>query len=168
MLLFAVSDCFLFLSHLLRGVYMSAQDAFYKTCKSYPGGFESLAPRLGMNPQVLRNKANPNCAQNHPYLADAEQLMTLTGDVAVLHAMAKEQGCVVLRVDTAASASDMAVLEWIAKVWQTNGDVGSEVNTTLADGRVEPHEVEQVKEAVHRTVTALHGMLARLEGMAEK
>jgi len=145
----------------------SAADAFYKTCKSYPGGFESLAPRLGVNVQVLRNKANPNVMTNHPYLSDIEQVMTLTGDLSVLYALAKEQNCVVVPIDAAASASDMAVLELVAKVWKTNGDVGTAVNSTLADGGVEHHEVEQVADAIHRTVTALHEMLARLQGMEE-
>ncbi|TXG78922.1 hypothetical protein E6Q11_00085 [Candidatus Dojkabacteria bacterium] len=146
---------------------MSAADAFYRTVKNAPGGYDSLAPRMGISAQLLRNKANPNVATNHPYLSDIEQVMTLTGDLSVLHALAKEQNCVVVPIESAVSASDMAVLELVAKVWSTNGDVGSAVNSTLADGRVEHHEVEQVAEAIHRTVTALHEMLARLKGMEE-
>jgi len=64
------------------------QDAFYQTCKKYPGGFESLAPRMGMSGQVLRNKANHNATANHVHLCDIENIMTLTGDLSVLHALA--------------------------------------------------------------------------------
>ena len=45
---------------------MTPQDAFHATCHAYPGGCESLAPRLGMTPAVLRNKARPGCHTNHP------------------------------------------------------------------------------------------------------
>ncbi len=40
-------------------------DAAHKVIHGYPGGCESLAPRLGMAPQVLRNKANPNTESHH-------------------------------------------------------------------------------------------------------
>ncbi|MBR7747432.1 phage regulatory CII family protein [Undibacterium baiyunense] len=144
------------------------QDAFYQTCKKYPGGFESLAPRMGMSGQVLRNKANPNCAQNHINLSDVEQIMTLTGDLSILHALAEEQGCALVKVDASGNASDLAVLELVTKVWMHNGNVGAEVSRTLEDGRVEACEVEKVAEAVFRTTEALMTMLGRLRGMAEK
>ncbi len=41
---------------------MTPQDAFHATCHAYPGGCESLAPRLGMTPAVLRNKAPSDLA----------------------------------------------------------------------------------------------------------
>jgi hypothetical protein len=144
------------------------QDAFYQTCKRYPGGFESLAPRMNMSAQVLRNKANPNASVNHVHICDIENIMTFTGDLAVLHALAQGQGCAVVKVDADGNASDMAVLEMITKVWSSNGNVGAEVNRTLEDGLVESHEVEKVAEAVYRTTEALMTMLGRLRGMAEK
>lgn len=147
---------------------MTPEDAFYSTVFDSPGGTESLAPRLGMSAQVLRNKANPNIETNHPTLRDVRRAMSITGNVSVLHALAQEQGYVCIPVDSADQASDMAVLELIARVWQTNGSVGAAVNETLEDGRVERHEVAKVGEQIHRTVTALHELLSRLKGMAEK
>ena len=144
------------------------QDAFYATCKNYPGGFESLAPRMNMSSQVLRNKANPNAHVNHVNLCDIENIMTLTGDLAVLHSLAHEQGCAIVKVSSDGLSSDLAVLELITKVWICNGNVGAEVNRTLEDGRVDAHEVERVAEAVFRTTEALMTMLGRLRGMAEK
>lgn len=146
----------------------SAADALYLTVRNAPGGYESLAPRLGMSAQILRNKVNPNCDTNQPYLSDVENIMTMTGDVSVLHALAKEQSCVVIPIDATHSSSDSAVLEVMARAWMTNGDVGAAVNHSLEDGRVEMHEVKRVKDAIHRSITALHELQARLEGMAEK
>lgn len=38
---------------------MNTDDAVYHTVHDYPGGCESLGPRVGISPKVLQNKANP-------------------------------------------------------------------------------------------------------------
>lgn len=68
---------------------MTPQDAFHATCHAYPGGCESLAPRMGMSSAVLRNKARPGCHTNHPTLADADNVMSLTGDCRVQQMLAR-------------------------------------------------------------------------------
>lgn len=146
---------------------MTPQDAFYQTVSSFHGGVESLAPRLGMSAQILRNKANPNAAHNYPSLSDIERAMTITGNVVVLHALAQTQNHICIPVGSATNSCDTAILELVARVWSTNGSVGEAVNETLADGKVEQHEVARVDDAIHRTITALHEMAARLKGMSE-
>lgn len=147
---------------------MSPQDAFHQTIHGAPGGCEALAVRLNMSAAVLRNKANPTCVGNKVTLEDADRVMGLTGDHGVLHALAKGHGFVCVKVEDSATASDMAVLELVTQVWSTNGEVGAEVNRTLADGIVEAHEVERVRAAVYRTQRALLEVVARLDGMTEK
>jgi hypothetical protein len=147
---------------------MNTHDAFHDTVHSAPGGCEALAVRLGMSPAVLRNKANPNAVANIVGLRDVERVMALTENYAVLHALAQNCGHVCIPVEADASASDMAVLEMVTKVWSAGGEVAAEVHATLADGIVEQHEIERVKAAVYRTVQALNAMVGRLEGMAEK
>ncbi|MES2932730.1 MAG: phage regulatory CII family protein, partial [Pseudomonadota bacterium] len=71
-------------------------------------------------------------------------------------------------IDTSITPSDMAVLELITQIWSTNGDVGAEVNKTLADGRVEAQEVVKVRAAIYRAQKAMFEMVARLDGMSEK
>jgi hypothetical protein len=144
---------------------MNAQDALHKTVHNYPGGCEALAARMGVAAGVLRNKVNPNAGYHKPTLDDVERVIALTGDVAVLHALASNAGHVCIPVDAAASSSDIEVLELAVKFWAASGDVGKEVHATLADGIVEQHEVAAVKTAVYKTVQALNEMVARLEGM---
>lgn len=147
---------------------MNVADAFHRTVFDAPGGAESLAPRLGMSAQVLRNKANPNIPTNHPTLSDIERVMMFTGDYQVLIELAANLGHACHKVSDTTPACDMAVLELVTKVWVTNGDVGSAVTETLADGRVEKHELVKVRQSVYRTTSALMEMLSRLEGMVEK
>ena len=147
---------------------MNTDDAFYATVHGAPGGCEALAVRLGMSSALLRNKANPNASANVIALRDADRVMALTGNFAVLHALAQNHGHVCIPIEADADASDIAVLELVTKVWSASGDVGAEVHATLADGIVEKHEIERVKAAVYRVNLALSGMVARLEGMSQK
>ncbi|MBT0961691.1 phage regulatory CII family protein [Denitromonas iodatirespirans] len=152
---------------------MNIADAVYHTVHDYPGGCESLAPRLKtvegkpMSAGVLRNKANPNSHTNVMGLAEADQIIAVTGDHRILDALEANHGRVGVRVDSDTPASDMAVLELVTHVWCANGDVGKEVERTLADGRVERHEIKRVRAAIYRTQQALNAMLMRLEDMAE-
>jgi hypothetical protein len=147
---------------------MNIRDAIYQTVHRAAGGVEALAVRMGLRVQILRNKANPNSATNYLSPLELDALMELTGDYAVLHALAQNHGHVCLRVDVDSAPSDMAVLELVTKVWSASGEVGAEVHATLADGVVERHEVARVKAAVYRVNHALEQMVLRLEGMAEK
>jgi hypothetical protein len=146
---------------------MNIQDAFYGTVHGVQGGCEALAVRLGMSPAILRNKANPHALANKPMLDDADRIMGITGDFRILHALAQNHGHLCIQVDESVTASDMAVLELVTQVWSANGEVGAGVNATLADGRVELAEVENVRQAVYRAQKALLELVARLEGMAE-
>lgn len=146
---------------------MNLLDAFYRTVHDAPGGCEALAPRMGLTAAVLRNKANPNSRANIPSLEDADRAIALTGNYLVLHALCANHGHVAIKVEAEGSASDMAVLELIAQVWSAHGNVGLAVENTLADHRVERHEVKHVRAAIYRTQQAMFSLLARLEDMAE-
>lgn len=146
---------------------MNVRDAFHITVHDYPGGAESLAPRMGMSAGVLRNKANPNCLTNQPTLVDADRLIAVTGNTTLLHVLCANHSHVAVPVDSSAPACDTAVLEIIAQVWSAQGDVGKAVEEALADHRVEPHEVRQVRQAIYRMQQSLLTLAARLDQMSE-
>ena len=146
---------------------MNILDAFYRTVHDAAGGCETLAVRLGMSAQILRNKANPNSHTNKVLLEDADQVMGITGDLRVLHALAANHGHVCVKIDQSSASSDLAVLELVVQVMAGHGDVGDEVLRTLADSRVEHHEIKAVKAAIYRANQAMQQLVARLEDMAE-
>lgn len=146
---------------------MTPEDAFHATVHGYPGGCESLGPRMGMSGAILRAKANPNAERNHPTLADADKAMGLTGNYAVLHALAANHSHVCIPVDADVAPSDLAVLELVTAVWRSHGDVGAAVDAALADGRVEAHEVGQIRQAIYTHIKGLHHMLKRMEQLQE-
>jgi hypothetical protein len=146
---------------------MNYKDAFHKTVHSAPGGVEALAVRMGYTTGLLRNKANPNSTTNVLTMDDASRVMEMTGDYAVLYALAEQHGFVLTRLDEQPS-TDMAVLENVTSIWQRLGDVATEVHRTLEDGRVETHEVAAVRAAVFKAFRPMMQLIERLDGMAEK
>lgn len=145
---------------------MNYKDAFHKTVHNYPGGPEALAPRLGMTVGVLRNKANPNSTTNVKTLDDAHALMTVSDDYSILHAFAASLGHSCHKIEDGAT-SDQSVLESITQIWQRSGEIGALVTKALDDGRVDRHEVREVREAVFKTIRSMMDLVERLNGMAE-
>jgi hypothetical protein len=146
---------------------MNILDALYATVHEAPGGCEAVAVRMGMNPGVLRNKANPFCATNKPTLEEANRLMGLTGDYRILQALAGNHGYVCIKMDEGVGASDVGVLELMTRVWSTNGEVGKEVHAALTDGRVTQDEVERIRNVIKEAERALEQVVAGMAGMAE-
>lgn len=148
---------------------MNALDAFHTTVHSYPGGCEALSARMGVGHAVLRNKANPNFEHNKPTLADADLVMTLSRNYSVLHALAQNHGHVCVEMPApGAVLTEETIIKTFSQVWAANGQVGAEVDATMEDGIVEPHEVAKVRAAVYTTVQALMSLVVRLEAMAVK
>ena len=146
---------------------MNVVDAAHAVVHDYPGGSESLAPRMGIGAAVLRNKVNPNCVTHHLSLSEADLLTGLTDDMRILHAFAATHGRVLIRPADDAGVSDMAVLEVMAALWARNGDLGTAVHAALTDGVLTPVELERIRDAAYHLQEKIAGLIARLEAMAE-
>ena len=146
--------------------------AVHRAAKKYRGGIEALAVALSspdhrVNPQVLRNQLAGN-NRHFLHLDIAESIVDLCDSDELAHAAAMQRGGVFLRLpNEKCPAGDLAVLELVTHVWRANGDVGRAVDDALADGRVERHEIAEVRRSIYRMQTAMTAMLSRLEEMAE-
>lgn len=147
---------------------MNITDAAYAVAHDYPGGTESLAPRLGMSGAVLRNKVNPNNSTHHLTLAEAVKMTDITGDERILEAWARERGKVLMEVPAAENCADGEVIEMMSESMKTFGDIGAAITDTFADGRVEAHEARRVRDVIWAHLGKLFGLSSRIDGMAEK
>jgi len=120
---------------------MNITDAAHKTVKEYPGGAEALGIRIGMSGAVLRNKVNPNNTTHHLGWTEASEIMGVTGDDRMLHALAAEHGYVLRRVEGAASGT---VIGAVLAVSKRQGDLAQAVATSLEDGRITPNESSEI------------------------
>jgi hypothetical protein len=143
-------------------------DAAHALALEYDGGCESLAPRIGMSAHVLRNKVNPNNKTHHLTLVEALRMSVMTKDRRIVEAFAREMGLVCIEIPDAENCADADVIELMAQTWETNGDIGREVNAIFADGRVETHEVKRLKDRVWKHIRTVCGLAGRIAGMAER
>lgn len=139
---------------------MNILDAAHKTVHAYPGGSESLAPRIGMSAAVLRNKVNTNNTTHHLTLAEASEIMGVTGDDRILHALASEHGYTLQRADSPVHGTVIAALLAAASL---KGKLASIVAEALQDERITPNEAREIAEVCGDTqaVIAQVAQLAR-------
>lgn len=71
---------------------VTVEDALYHTVHGFPGGVACLAQRMGMSANTLTHKANPNNDTHHARPRELVAVQHLSGNYAVLHAMAAELG----------------------------------------------------------------------------
>jgi hypothetical protein len=148
---------------------MNTADAAYNTVHDYKGGSESLGPRVGISPAVLRNKVNQNNETHHLTFVEAQRVASMTGDFRMLRAWAHQEGFMLIKAPEAdRSDSDMSVLEQVVQLSVETGHFMQTINTALADGKVDPKEIQAIREAERALQTAAATVTQRMEGMAEK
>ena len=147
---------------------MNTTDAAYHVVHDYQGGSESLGPRVGISPAVLRNKVNPNNGTHHLTFAEARRVSDITGDYRMLQAWAHEAGFLLVKAPkNARDSSDMAVLEQVAGLMVANGAFGKEIYDALSDGAVSTAEVERIDQAGQGVMTSVAEIKQRIRGMAQ-
>jgi hypothetical protein len=140
---------------------MNVLDAAQATVKAYPGGAESLAPRLDMSGALLRGKVNPTYDRNHLTLAEADLLMTVTGDHRILHALAHSHGYVLQRFDDLeAERADAQhrVDELVLQLMRATGTFAGTIAEAREDGVITHNEAKDASNAgmdVQKTVVDL-------------
>ncbi len=150
---------------------MNIDDAAYAVVHDYPGGSESLAPRMGMSAAVLRNKVNPRNTTHHLTLKEARTMTVLTNDPRVVRAFANEcDGRIVLDAPSNddSMASDMAVLELVAAVGGTQGDLFTTIYRALSDGVLTDAELQSIKTAGSSVQSRIAALMRRFDGMVER
>lgn len=113
---------------------MNVIDAAYKSVHDYPGGSESLGPRLGMSPAILRNKVNPNNDKHHLTLAEADHLMAVTGDHGILQALAAGHGYALVRADH--GDVDGSLVHSVLAFLAASGKMSGSLQDVVAKGQV--------------------------------
>lgn len=144
---------------------MNSIDSAHATVHDYPGGSESLGPRVGISPAVLRNKVNPNNETHHLTFAEARRIVGLTGDARMLQAWAHEAGFLLVKAPDGADECDMSVLESVMETGVAHGQFMQSIHAALADGRVDQKEVDAIAHAERVLQTAAATTTRRMKGM---
>lgn len=142
---------------------MNVKDAMHATVKDYPGGAESLAPRMGIkSPAVLRSKVNPNIDTHHLHLDQAVSMMVLSGDYRIMHAMAGEMGGVFELLPTG-NVTEANIFALIMHASAKHGDICQEFHEAMADGHLSNDEKAMMIDKVQATISSLYKLKQLLE-----
>lgn len=139
---------------------MHILDAALQTVSDYPGGAASLAPRVGLTAGILSNKVNPNCATNHLSLVEANRLMSVTGDHAILQALAAEHGYALVKIEDPDASPGL--LHGVLDLGVAEGEFSRELHDALADGRITANEMAALGKAALAYQGTLIGLVRRL------
>lgn len=142
---------------------MNVMDAADATVHDYPGGSESLGPRLDISPAVLRNKVNPNNSRNVLGLQEAQRMMRLTNDHRILQAQAADLGYALLKIE--ADAAQASLTGMVLRMHATGGDFSRVVGDALADGVITPNEMVAIEKAGQAEQASLIGLVSRLHAL---
>lgn len=141
-------------------VQLNVRQALYRASRDFPGGQFALALTLGISPDDLGKRVNPNDTRPiRPELI--EEIVEATRDVRLLNALVRPAGAVAF-VPAAVSAGDASLKSVAVLLAEVSAYVGS-----LADGSADDswkqHEVAELRYHAERVVSQVLGIVAGAE-----
>lgn len=146
---------------------MKVRDALYHAVHDYPGGVADLATRMGLAPSTLQNLANPRIETHEWTLKRIRQLFDFTGDLRIAHAFAAEFGGMFLPLAGGSDGGDSDVFRLATSLAKEFGDVVSEIQASMADGRVSQFERERVHQQIYELNRAAHNVGLHIDQLAQ-
>lgn len=142
---------------------LSLQDAYYHTVHDYPGGADSLAPRMSpaKSPSQLANEARPPANnQAKAGLISAAQLVELTGDKRLAISFAARCGGYFLPLP----AIDLdlppgEVMSALSRTAKEFSDLVAKVTEVSADANISDNELRSVEREATELMSALYGLM---------
>lgn len=137
-------------------------DAAYHTVHNYPGGVAALALRMGVSANTLTHKVNLNNTTHHLTLREALSMQHMSGNVAVLQAMAEALGYVCVKAKPAATGNP---LHQVAEMSSEFADVLRAACDAIATGDVSPNAMRRFDYQVAELQAAANAVAGTLRAM---
>ncbi|MES2685526.1 MAG: phage regulatory CII family protein [Pseudomonadota bacterium] len=136
---------------------MNLRDAAYNVVHDYPGGSESLAPRVGKNATTLSHEVNGTGGAKLG-LETAEKITQLSGDLRILQAFALNCGQMLLPLPGVEHTQQDDCMLKLAGTAHDFGKLCTEVAGDLADGKITDNELARIDHECGRLIASLHSM----------
>lgn len=138
---------------------MNITDALHRAVHSYPGGAESLAPRLRISASSLSHKVSPTYPTAHCSPGEMAAIMELTGDHGPLQALAERLGYMLLPMPAVGMDGDQLAQRMAASVREF-GEFVAEVAKDLADNQVSDNELRAIERELAEMMGAAQQLYA--------
>ena len=128
-----------------------------------------LAGRLGMSEGILRNKVASDKAEkrHHLTLAEAIEMAKASGDHALIHAICNEFGGEFLHYPGLDAGGD-ELLSHYTSMMKELGQFSNDIHLSLADGKITPEEIKDLRKDFLRLSAALSEVMDRLQEQANR
>jgi hypothetical protein len=134
----------------------------------YLAGVQELAPKMGLKPGTLYNKADSSDDSHHqPTLRDVILVTQITGDTRVLESLDEMFGRASYDCARHIETSDEALLELLTKLGAENGEFHRALSDGLKQKRFTAATLVQIRAEAFDIVSALMVLLERLQGLVD-
>ena len=140
--------------------------AIYRTVHDYRGGAPALAPLVGMNAGTLTNKADPAMEGHQLSVRQAIAIQHATGSRRIIEAEAALLHGAFVPLGDYSDLTDLELLESYAQWHAAIGRTAEAVRGAVAERRISPEAVRQVRRELYADAARGFEFLARLEALA--
>lgn len=144
---------------------MRLEDAIYRTVHK---DLEVLATRMGMSPNTMQHKANPNVDNAYFRPRELTEIMDFQRDYSILHAMAGELGGQFVEPKDFANVSDEALLDMFASLMAGIGEFASDFKRAWADGSLNGKEFKRLCIDLYQVKQVCAELELRMATMVER
>ena len=139
-------------------------DAAYHTAHNYPGGVAALALRMGVSDNTLTHKVNPNNTTHHLSLREAMSMQALSGNAAILHAMADALGHACTPIAPAQDGGEP--VDTVMRLQVAHADFMRAVADAVRDGTgsVTPNQARRADHMAQELIACVGHTVAMLRG----
>lgn len=134
----------------------------------YLAGVQELAPKMGLRPGTLYNKADCTDESHHqPTLRDVILVTQITGDTRVLESLDEMFGRASYDCARHEETSDEALLDLLTRLGAENGDFHRALAEGLKEKRFTADSLLKIRAEAFDIVSALMVLLNRLQGLVD-
>jgi hypothetical protein len=139
-------------------------EAAYRVAHDFkPDGAVGLARKLGKNPGTFLNQLNPNTETHNLPLATAVQMSVFTGDPRIVNAFALELGRATVALPDYSAHSSRDLVSLLLQRDRAIGEFAKTMEAAIADGRLTPREIQDMKEDGMAVVAIFLELISRVE-----
>lgn len=142
---------------------MDLMDTIHEVAKSYPGGIEALAHRMGKNSGTLRKKLLPNVDTHELTVNELRTIVDYADTDRVAQAFAAERGLMCISMPDFDGLSDKAILELFLIHQEQLGDWTLKIREAMDDGEIDWDEMLKIQKEYNEFVIAGAEIMNRLQ-----
>lgn len=136
-------------------------DALYKAARSYPGGIEALAGRMGMSSKVLYKKLGPNVDSHHVNYEEVSVIIDYLREAGKDDMVDLIINSFCWRSDYMAFelpkdfVSDAQLFNQVLEIMRHNGELANSLNEAMLDGHITSKEYQKLDEDIRTCMLGL-------------